>query len=127
MVIYGTALLALCLLAGLTAGRALGAAVGVDADIGGVGIAMLLLVFTAEALRRSGRLSPPTQEGVRFWGAIYVPVVVAMAATQNVRGALSGGVMATVAGSLGVFVCFALVKVFVRLGSPASHQGQGGE
>ena len=124
MVIYGTALLALCLLAGLTAGRALGAAVGVDADIGGVGIAMLLLVFMSEALRRSGRLSAPTQEGFRFWGAIYVPVVVAMAATQNVRGALGGGVMATLAGSLGVFVCFALVKVFVRLGDPASREGQ---
>ncbi len=39
MPIYGTALLSLCLLTGLTVGRLIGAALGVDADIGGVGIA----------------------------------------------------------------------------------------
>jgi malonate transporter MadL subunit len=45
MIIYGTALLSACLLAGLTLGRCLGELLGVDADIGGVGIAMILLIL----------------------------------------------------------------------------------
>jgi malonate transporter MadL subunit len=77
---------------------------------------MLLLIFSTDWLHRSGRMKPPTDEGIRFWGSVYIPVVVAMAATQNVRAALSGGVMATLAGALGVVACFALVGVFTRLG-----------
>lgn len=123
MTIYGTALLSLCLLVGLAAGRVLGVLLGVDADIGGVGMAMLLLIFSTEWLHRTGRMKPPTDHGIAFWGSIYVPIVVAMAASQNVRGALSGGVMATLAGALGVFVCFALVGVFVRMGR-ADSTGQ---
>ena len=116
MTIYGTAILSLSLLIGLAAGRLLGVLVGVDADIGGVGIAMLLLIFSTDYLKRTGRLQVSTESGISFWGAIYVPVVVAMSASQNVRGALSGGVMATLAGALGVAVCFGLVGLFVRLG-----------
>ena len=122
MAIYGTALLSLCLIVGLSAGRLLGQLIGVDADIGGVGIAMLLLIFGTDYLRRSGRMTAPTDQGIAFWGSIYVPIVVAMAASQNVRGALSGGVMATLAGALGVMVCFALVRVFVRIGRFDSTQ-----
>lgn len=116
MTIYGTALLSICLLLGLAAGRVLGALLGVNADIGGVGLAMLLLIFSTDWLHRTGRMKPPTDQGIAFWGSIYVPIVVAMAASQNVRGALGGGVMATLAGALGVAVCFALVGVFVRMG-----------
>jgi len=36
MTIYGSALLSLCLLTGLTLGRLIGAALGVEADVGGV-------------------------------------------------------------------------------------------
>lgn len=116
MTIYGTAILSLCLIVGLSLGRMLGQACGIDADIGGVGIAMLLLIIGTDWLHRTGRMKPATDEGIRFWGSIYIPVVVAMAASQNVRAALSGGVMATLAGVLGVLVCFALVGVLVRAG-----------
>lgn len=125
MTIYGTALLSLCLLVGLALGRLLGRACGLEADIGGVGLAMLLLIAGTDWLHRTGRLKPPTEDGIRFWGSIYIPVVVAMAATQNVRAALSGGVMATLAGALGVAVCFALVGVFTRLGG-GDDAGKGG-
>lgn len=116
MTIYGTALLSTCLLAGLSLGRLLGQACGIDADIGGVGIAMLLLIAGTDWLHRSGRMKPATDDGIRFWGSIYVPVVVAMAASQNVRAALGGGVMAALAGGLGVLVCFALAGIFIRAG-----------
>ncbi len=47
MIIYGTALLAFCHLAGLFLGDLLGAAIGVKTNVGGVGIAMLLLIASA--------------------------------------------------------------------------------
>lgn len=116
MAIYGTALLSLSLLVGLSLGRIIGKMVGLDADVGGVGIAMILLILCCDWMHRRGFMKPPTEGGITFWGQIYVPIVVAMAASQNVLGALSGGVMAILAGVLGVAVCFVLVGVFVRLG-----------
>jgi len=91
------ALLSLCLLTGLTVGCMIGAALGVDADIGGVGIAMILLILGCDALKHRGLMKAPTESGITFWGQMYVPIVVATAASQNVRGALSGGLMAILA------------------------------
>lgn len=117
MPIYGTALLSLCLLTGLTVGRMIGAALGVDADIGGVGIAMLLLIIGCDALQRRGLMKAPTESGIVFWGQMYVPIVVAMAASQNVLGALSGGLMAALAGLVAVAASFVLVAVLAKSGS----------
>ena len=44
MIIYGVALLSACLVAGMLVGEYLGVLLGVEANVGGVGIAMLLLV-----------------------------------------------------------------------------------
>ena len=79
MTIYGTGLLAACVLAGLFVGDLLGSAIGVKANVGGVGFAMILLIFSSEYLRKRGWLPQPTKDGVQFWSAIYIPVVVAMA------------------------------------------------
>jgi malonate transporter MadL subunit len=117
MPIYGTALLALCLLTGLGFGRWLGVFLGVEADIGGVGMAMLLLILGSSELERRGLMKPPTQTGIAFWGQMYVPIVVAMAANQNVRAAVGGGIMAATAGLVGVALCFGLVGLFTRLGN----------
>ena len=56
MAIYGTALLSACLLIGLMLGTGLGHLIGVEANVGGVGIAMLLLILAcarAAAVRAS--------------------------------------------------------------------------
>ena len=45
MIIYGTALLAICHLLGIVLGDLLGHMLGVKTNVGGVGIAMLLLIF----------------------------------------------------------------------------------
>ena len=45
MVIYGVALLAVCMLVGVLLGELLGELIGVQANVGGVGIAMLLLIL----------------------------------------------------------------------------------
>jgi malonate transporter MadL subunit len=117
MAIYGTALLSICLLAGLVLGKLLGILVGVDANVGGVGIAMLLLILACDYLHQSGRLQPPSAQGILFWSSIYIPIVVAMAASQNVIAALQGGRLALVAGVLVVVVSFAMVPLISRLGA----------
>ena len=48
---------------------------------------------------------------------MYIPIVVAMAARQNVAAAADGGMLALVAGIAAVLVRFALVPVISRLGS----------
>lgn len=68
MIIYGTALLAFCHLAGLFLGDLLGAAIGAKTNVGGVGIAMLLLIGLRLALHRRGWLPKETEAGIAFWG-----------------------------------------------------------
>ncbi|MGI9176860.1 MAG: malonate transporter subunit MadL [Pirellulales bacterium] len=114
--IYGTGLLAACLLLGRLAGRCLGQTLGIAGDVGGVGVAMLLLVAATGWLRRMGRLPAATQDGIGFWSGIYIPIVVAMAASLDVRAALSGGLLAAVAGIGVVLACLALVPLLTRFG-----------
>jgi len=116
LVIYGVALLAGCLLAGLFLGDLLGILVGVDANVGGVGLAMILLILFSDKMRRTGRLNTLTEQGVLFWSAIYIPVVVAMAAKQNVIAAVDGGPAAILAGVGAVGLSFLLVPVLSRIG-----------
>jgi malonate transporter MadL subunit len=118
VVIYGVALLSGCLLAGAFLGDLLGELIGVEANVGGVGIAMLLLILLSDRLRARGRLNPTSQRGVVFWSSIYIPVVVAMAARQDVLSALEGGPAALLAGTLAVAVGFVLVPVISGIGRP---------
>ena len=109
-------LLAICLLAGLIVGDGLGLLIGVQANVGGVGIAMLLLILACDRLQQRGWLPLPSQQGILFWSSIYIPVVVAMAASQDVFTAVKAGPMAILAGVLSVVACFALVPLISRLG-----------
>ncbi|WP_232825159.1 MULTISPECIES: malonate transporter subunit MadL [Salinicola] len=111
MVIYGVALLAGCMLVGLIIGDVLGQLLGISANLGGVGIAMLLLIFVTGYLKDRGKLPEATESGINFWNAMYIPIVVAMAASQNVAAAFSGGLVAIVAGVLAVALGLALVPV----------------
>lgn len=122
MVIYGVALLSACMLAGVLVGDLLGMAVGVKANVGGVGIAMLLLIVVTDHLRKDLRLDEWTQQGIAFWSAIYIPIVVAMAAQQNVVAALKGGPVAVLAGTAAVVVSLALVPVISRIGQGREAQ-----
>ena len=84
---------------------------------------MLLLILGAERLQKSGQLKPPSEKGILFWSAIYIPIVVAMAASQNVLAAIKGGPVAILAGTLAVILCFALVPLISRLGQSDSNAG----
>lgn len=114
MTISGVALLALCTLAGHLLGELLGFALGVHANVGGVGIAMLLLIATRIWLQRRGRLSAGVNQGVMLWGSLYIPIVVAMAAQQDVVAAVEGGRMVLTGGIGVVLLCFGMVAVIGR-------------
>ena len=101
MIIYGVALLSACTVLGMLAGEYLGVFIGVEANVGGVGIAMLLLVLICDSKRFGPQFSGPTGDGLRFWSNMYIPIVVAMAASQNVRAAVDGGLLALLAGEPG--------------------------
>ena len=116
MIIYGTALLAACHLIGLFLGDLLGSLIGVKSNVGGVGIAMLLLIFSRLYLHKRGLLPKETEAGVGFWGAMYIPVVVAMAATQNVVAALRGVPVALLGAVGSVLVCGCVIAAINHMG-----------
>lgn len=114
MIIYGTALLAVCHLLGIFLGDLLGALIGVKTNVGGVGIAMILLI-AARLFMHHHELMPATTElGVTFWAAMYIPVVVAMAAQQNVVAALRGGPVALLAAFGALLACACCIALINR-------------
>jgi malonate transporter MadL subunit len=116
MVIYGVAILSFCMLVGVFAGDLLGELIGVSANVGGVGIAMLLLIGLSNFSHHKLKLGPMTESGVNFWNAMYIPIVVAMAASQDVIAAVTSGWLAIVAGVLAVAASFAMIPVLARFG-----------
>ncbi|MFT5132802.1 MAG: malonate transporter MadL subunit [Gammaproteobacteria bacterium] len=116
MIIYGVALLSFCLIVGMLIGEMLGVALGVEANVGGVGIAMLFLVLASNTDRFKTLVEGVSGKGIQFWSAMYIPIVVAMAAKQNVMAAFEGGMLAVAAGVSAVVVSFALVPVISRIG-----------
>ena len=122
MIIYGTALLAVCHLLGIFLGDLLGALIGVKTNVGGVGIAMLLLIFARLYMHKRGLMPPTTELGVTFWGAMYIPVVVAMAAQQNVVAALRGGPVALLAAFGALLVCACCIALINRGERPSGPE-----
>jgi malonate transporter MadL subunit len=118
MAISGIALLAICTLLGGLLGDWLGIALGVKANVGGVGIAMMLLIAARMWLWRRGLLSQGVLQGVGFWGALYIPIVIAMAANQNVVSAIKSGPVVIVAALGTLIVCFAAVALISRMSGP---------
>jgi malonate transporter MadL subunit len=114
MIIYGTALLASCHLLGIFLGDLLGQALGVKTNVGGVGIAMLLLIAARLLMQKRQILPKLTELGVEYWGAMYIPVVVAMAAQQDMVAALRGGPVALLAAVITVAVCACVISIINR-------------
>ena len=120
MIVYGVALLSVCLILGMLIGELLGVILNVEANVGGVGIAMLFLVIASNSDRFKALTEGASGSGIKFWSAMYIPIVVAMAARQNVAAATEGGMLALVAGVAAVAVSFALVPVLSRIGNAPS-------
>jgi malonate transporter MadL subunit len=118
MIIYGTALLATCHLLGIFLGDLLGQSLGVKTNVGGVGIAMLLLIVARLYMQKRAILPKLTELGVEYWGALYIPVVVAMAAQQDMVAALRGGPVAVLAAIITVAVCACVISAINRSERP---------
>ena len=120
MIVYGVALLSGCLILGMLLGESIGVALNVDANVGGVGIAMIFLVLASNSAKFKSLTDGAAGDGIKFWSAMYIPIVVAMAARQDVAGATEGGLLALVAGVAAVTVSFALVPILSRIGNNSS-------
>lgn len=122
MKIYGVALLGACFLIGKYLGQLLGQLLGLEGDIGGVGFAMLLLMLLSAYMRKKQWLVSESESGIRFWSAMYIPIIVAMAASQNVEAAFSGGWVAILAGGAATITGLLLVPVIARIGKPTQTE-----
>lgn len=111
MIVYGVAILSACVIVGKFLGDWLGVAIGVEANVGGVGIAMLLLIAVSHKFDSFKKDFGDTALGISFWSAMYIPIIVAMAAKQNVLAALTGGPVALAAGLLALLASLALVPL----------------
>lgn len=116
MIIYGVALLAFCFLLGKLLGTFLGQVIGINGDVGGVGFAMLFLMLINLYLKNKGWLKVKTTEGILFWSFMYLPIIVAMAATLNVKAAISGGPVAIIVGVVITVTGFFLVPLISKIG-----------
>ncbi len=111
MTIYGVGLLAACCIVGQLLGEALGQLLGIEANVGGVGFAMILLMLSTNWLDVRKQLPAETSQGISFWSQMYIPVIIAMAATQNVSAAIKGGLLALLAGLIPTALAFAMIPL----------------
>ena len=112
--IYGVAILAGCAFLGSFIGNILGLLTGINSDIGGVGFSMLLLLLVTNSKKINKLLPENYTKGIDFWKEMFIPVIIAMSASQNVISALDGGVLALVAG-VGVVVLSLLLVPFFNM------------
>jgi malonate transporter MadL subunit len=118
MEIYGLGIVALCMYVGSFIGKSIGALLGVNGNVGGVGIAMLFLVLLTNYYEKQDKaFSEKTQRGIILLSSLYIPIVVAMAARQNVVAAFEGGVVAFAAGGIATIGSMFLVPLIAKLGS----------
>lgn len=115
MIIYGVALLSFCYLVGQIVGELLGKYIGVEANVGGVGFAMLLLIIIIDWLKNKGFLNKSDEEGIMFWSQMYIPIIIAMAATQNVKVAVSSGLIAILIGIIPLVFCYFAIPLLAKL------------
>ena len=116
MKIYGVALLAFCFLMGKLIGNYLGILIGLKSDVGGVGFAMLFLMLSYTYFKKKDLVKEMTAQGILFWSSMYLPIIVAMAATQNVKAAISQGPIAGVIGVVVTITGFLLVPLISKIG-----------
>lgn len=104
--IKGLALLSISFILGMWTGELLGSWLGINANVGGVGFAMIFLIVSKEYFTRKGWWKSELEFGIEFWNKLYIPVVIAMAASLNVKSAISSGTLAIFAGIIPVLLAF---------------------
>jgi malonate transporter MadL subunit len=115
MILKGVALLAGCFLLGQLIGETFGRWLHIDANVGGVGFAMILLILSQNEFEKRGLFHKEMEEGVSFWSKMYIPIIVAMSAIQNVRVAISSGLVAILVGLIPMLICLATMPYISKL------------
>ena len=114
MLLRGVALLAGCFITGQLVGETLGRLLGIEANVGGVGFAMLFLILAQNELEKRNLFHVEMGEGVFFWSKMYIPIIVAMSSIQNVRVALTNGMLAVLAGIIPVVICLIFMPILAN-------------
>jgi malonate transporter MadL subunit len=122
MMIYGVALLAACYLVGQTIGELLGQWLNINSNVGGVGFAMLLLILVNQWMHKRQWLTVEMEKGILFWSNLYIPVIVAMSAIQDVKAAISGGAVALLAGIIPVALSVMMLPLIMRFGNHSQEK-----
>lgn len=112
--IKGLAILSFSFLLGMWFGELLGSTLGINANVGGVGFAMIFLLLIKEYFNKKGWWKTELEFGIEFWNKLYIPVVIAMAASLNVKSALSSGTLAILAGIIPVLLAFWVFKLLIK-------------
>lgn len=120
--IYGVALLAACYLVGQTIGETLGRLLNINSNVGGVGFAMLLLILVNQWMHQRKLISEEMEKGILFWSNLYIPVIVAMSAVQDVNAASSGGMIALLAGIIPVALCIMMLPLLMHMSNTAAQK-----
>lgn len=113
--IYGVAALSACMLLGSLMGNVLGDVIGAGREIGSVGFAILFLILLTNSKLPMVE-KPAFVQGIGFWKAMFIPVVIAMTATQDVFHMLSSSIVAIAAGAAAVGASFLMLYALHRLG-----------
>ncbi len=122
--IYGVATLAACMLLGTLMGTVFGDLIGAGTEIGGVGFSMLLLIFVTNSKKLAFTQKPAFAQGMNFWKAMFIPVVIAMTATQNVFQMLSSSIVAIAAGAAAVGFSYLMLYVLHKLDQKKAGAGK---
>lgn len=112
--IYGVGIISICVILGQGVGELLGMVAGLNTNVGGVGFAMAFLILVTGAMKKKGKLKSDMEDGINFCNKMYIPVVIAMTASQNVVQAISQGFVAVLAGIVACLVGLLLVPVFCK-------------
>ena len=115
MILRGVTLLSGCFIIGQLIGETLGRWLHIDANVGGVGFAMLLLILSQNELEKRGLFPKEMEDGIQFWSKMYIPIIVAMSAVQNVRVAISSGMVAVLTGVIPMLICLAMMPLISKL------------
>lgn len=123
MKIYGLMFISLCMLIGNSFGQFLGRLLGIPGNVGGVGFAMLLLLFSVNYLQKRDMFTDEAKAGISFWSDMYIPIVIAMTAIQNVVAAVNAGLVPLIGGLSTVLIAFALLSVSNKIALKARNHG----
>lgn len=115
MIIYGICLVSFCIIFGEFIGLSLGYLTGLNVDIGGIGISMILLMIISNFLSYKGyKFHELTETGIKFWSYLYIPIFFAMISKLNVYLAVSSGFIPILISILVIITMFLSCKYMIK-------------